>query len=388
MSSKNILIVGGDGFCGWPLSLRLSNNNHNVTIVDNLSRRKIDLELGTESLTNISSIYDRIETWEKVTGKKINFELLDISKEYDRLVSIIRDNNIDTIVHLAEQRAAPYSMKSSRTARYTVDNNLSGTHNILSAIVEVDKNIHLVHIGTMGVYGYGAVEDSIIPEGYVNVKMDDGKGNFKDQKILHPSFPGSIYHMTKTQDALFFQFYVKNWGLKITDLHQGIIWGLYTKETKLDPKLINRFDYDSDFGTVLNRFIMQSACNIPLTIYGTGGQTRAFIHIENSMDCIEIAIDNPKEGKVKIFNQMKETHNLNKLANLIKDNFSDTEIQFLNNPRKELISNDLKVTNKQFLDCGLEPIKLDSDRLTEIHTYINEHKTDIIEKSIYPSSFW
>lgn len=386
--SKNILIVGGDGFCGWPLSLRLSNKGHNVVIVDNLSRRKIDLELGTDSLTKISSIQDRIKTWEDLTNKKIKFELVDISKEYEKLVNIIRDNNIETIVHLAEQRAAPYSMKSRKTSRYTVDNNLSGTHNVLSAIVEVDKDIHLVHIGTMGVYGYGAVEDSIIPEGYVNVKMDDGKGNFKDQKILHPSYPGSIYHMTKTQDALFFQFYAKNWGLKITDLHQGIIWGLYTNETSLHPKLINRFDYDSDYGTVLNRFIMQSACDIPLTIYGSGGQTRAFIHIENSMDCIEIAINNPKEGPVTIFNQMTETHNLNHLAHLIKDQFANTKINYLDNPRKELRSNDLRVTNKKFLDMGLEPIKLNSEKLVEIHDYIKENKTDVRKETILPSSFW
>ena len=386
--SKNILVIGGDGFCGWPISLRLSNKGHNVIIVDNLSRRKIDLELGTNSLTKISSIQERLSKWNDLTGKEIKFELVDIAKEYDKLVDIIRKNNIETIVHLAEQRAAPYSMKSRQTSRYTVDNNLTGTHNVLSAIVEVDTNIHLVHIGTMGVYGYGAVEDSIIPEGYVNVKMDDGKGNFKDQKILHPSYPGSIYHMTKTQDALFFQFYAKNWGLKISDLHQGIIWGLYTKETCLDPKLINRFDYDSDYGTVLNRFIMQSACDIPLTIYGSGGQTRAFIHIENSMDCIEIAINNPKEGPVTIFNQMTETHNLNHLAHLIKDQFSNTKIEYLNNPRKELRSNDLKVTNKKFLDLGLDPIKLNSDKLVEIHDYIRNNKTDIRKESIFPSSFW
>tara|TARA_B000000557_G_C20632066_1_gene382638 strand:- start:123 stop:707 length:585 start_codon:yes stop_codon:yes gene_type:complete len=194
--------------------------------------------------------------------------------------------------------------------------------------------------------------------------------------------------MTKTQDALFFQFYAKNWGLKITDLHQGIIWGLYTNETSLHPKLINRFDYDSDYGTVLNRFIMQSACDIPLTIYGSGGQTRAFIHIENSMDCIEIAINNPKEGPVTIFNQMTETHNLNHLAHLIKDQFANTKIEYLDNPRKELRSNDLRVTNKKFLDMGLEPIKLNSEKLVEIHDYIKENKTDVRKETILPSSFW
>lgn len=388
MNNKNILVVGGDGFCGWPLSLRLSNKGHNVIIVDNLSRRKIDLELGSESLTKIYSIQERIKAWKETTGKEIKFILLDVAKEYENLVSTIKGNKIDTIIHLGEQRAAPYSMKNRKTSRYTVDNNLSGTHNILSAIVEVDQNIHLIHIGTMGVYGYGAVEDSIIPEGYVNVKMDDGKGNFKDQKILHPFYPGSIYHMTKTQDSLFFQFYSKNWGLKITDLHQGIIWGLATKETKLDPRLVNRFDYDSDYGTVLNRFIMQSATGNPITIYGTGGQTRAFIHLENSMDCIEIALNNQVEGPVRIFNQMTETHNLNKLANMIKDIYPDTTISYIDNPRKELRSNDLNVKNQQFLELGLEPIYLNKEKIEEIYNFIKENWVEIKGHTILPTSFW
>ena len=389
-NAKNILVVGGDGFCGWPLALRLSNKGHSVTIIDNLSRRKIDIELGCESLTPISSIQDRIDAWREVTGKTIGFHLLNVATDYDRLVSIIRDGNIQVIVHLGEQRAAPYSMKSRTTSRYTVDNNLSGTHNILSAIVEVDVNIHLVHLGTMGVYGYGVVEKSIIPEGYVDVKMNDGSGNFKDVKILHPSYPGSIYHLTKTQDALFFQFYAKNWGIKITDLHQGIIWGLHTTETKMDKRLIKRFDYDGDYGTVLNRFIMQAATGIPLTIYGTGEQTRAFIHIENSMDCVELAIENPgkEPNKVTIFNQMTETQTLNTLASIIQQRFADVTINNIDNPRKELKANDLNVSNKQFLDLGLKPIYINEDRIQEIYDYVCEYSSNVNKKCIMPSSKW
>lgn len=388
--TKNILVVGGDGFCGWPLALRLSSKGHNVTIVDNLSRRKIDIELGCESLTPISSIHDRIEAWKEITGKTIQFHMLNVAQEYDKLVSIMKDHKIQVIVHLGEQRAAPYSMKTRNTSRYTVDNNLSGTHNILSAIVEVDCNIHMVHLGTMGVYGYGVIEKSMIPEGYVDVKMNDGSGNFKDVKILHPSYPGSIYHLTKTQDALFFQFYAKNWGIKITDLHQGIIWGLHTAETKLDKRLINRFDYDGDYGTVLNRFIMQAATNIPLTIYGTGEQTRAFIHIENSMDCVELAIQNPgtEPNKVVIFNQMTETQTLNTLATIIQQKFPNVTISNIANPRKELKANDLNVSNKQFLDLGLKPIYISEDRVQEIYDYICEFKSSVNQKCILPSSKW
>jgi len=387
---KNIIIVGGDGFCGWPLSLRLSSIGHNIIIVDNLSRRKIDIELGSESLTPLSSIYDRIQTWKEITNKTIIFHLLNVATEYDKFVQLLKDYKINTIIHLGEQRAAPYSMKTRNTSRYTVDNNLSGTHNILSAIVEVDSSIHLIHIGTMGVYGYGVVENSILPEGYVDVKMDDGSGNFKDTTILYPSYPGSIYHLTKTQDALFFQFYAKNWNIKITDLHQGIIWGLYTKETLLDNRLINRFDYDSDYGTVLNRFIMQAANNIPLTIYGSGEQTRAFIHIENSMDCIELAVNNPGiiPNKVLIFNQMIETHSLINLAKIIQDKFDNVTIQNLDNPRKELKSNDLNVCNKKFLDLGLKPIFINSDRIQEIYDYIQKYNSNLKTNTILPSSKW
>ena len=385
---KNILVIGGDGFCGWPLSLRLSNKGHNVIIVDNLSRRKIDLELGSNSLTKISSIHERINTWKKVTQKNISFFLVDVANEYEKLVQVIKDNNIDVIIHLAEQRAAPYSMKSSKTSRYTVSNNLLATHNILTAIIEINKDIHLVHLGTMGVYGYGTIKDSIIQEGYMTVKMNDGKGNFKDVEILHPTYPGSIYHLTKSQDELFFQFYVKNYGLKITDLHQGIIWGMNTKETLLDPKLVNRFDYDSDYGTVLNRFIMQAACNIPLTIYGTGEQTRAFIHIENSMDCIELAINNPPSDKVLIFNQMTECHKLLNLANIIKELFDNIKFNFVKNPRKELAGNNLFVKNDKFINLGLKPKLLNSDELVKIYNYIYENKNDINMEHIMPKSFW
>lgn len=387
--NKNILVVGGDGFCGWPLSLRLSSKGHSVIIADNLSRRKIDIEQGTNSLTPISTIHERIAAWKEVTGKIIDFYLLNVSTEYERLVEIIKKHNINVIIHLGEQRAAPYSMKNRTTSRYTVDNNLSGTHNILSAIVDVDTTIHLIHLGTMGVYGYGAVENCIIPEGYVNVKMSDTKGEYKDISILHPAYPGSIYHLTKTQDALFFQFYTKNWGIKITDLHQGIIWGLNTSETLLDKRLINRFDYDSDYGTVLNRFVIQAAANIPLTVYGTGEQTRAFIHIENSMDCIEIAIANPGDtNKVKIFNQMAETQNLNTLSKLIQDKFENVTIVNIDNPRKELKQNELQVSNQQFLDLGLEPIYINSERLEEIYDYVKQYILNINNNFILPTSKW
>lgn len=390
MEYKKILVVGGDGFCGWPLVLRLSNLGHDVSIVDNLSRRDIDKKNKSNSLTPISSIEDRLEAWKEVSKKQVGFYNINVAKDYDKFSTVVREFTPNVIVHLGEQRSAPYSMKNSETAQYTVDNNLNATHNILRAIVDIDRDIHLVHIGTMGVYGYGAVEGSIIPEGYVDIMMKNKTGEYEPLTILHPAYPGSVYHMTKTQDALFFQFYAKNYELKITDLHQGIIWGLFTKETDMDPRLINRFDYDSDYGTVLNRFIMQAVYGIPLTIYGTGEQTRAFIHIENSMNCIELAIKNPpnKGDKVKIFNQMTETYDLNTLADHIQELFDNVTIQYVDNPRRELLKNGLEVENKNFLDLGLVPIKINGKELVDIYNYIKNHIGYVNKEIIMPISTW
>ncbi|MDO8287785.1 MAG: NAD-dependent epimerase/dehydratase family protein [Parvibaculum sp.] len=369
-----IVILGGDGFCGWPTALHLSNCGHDVTIVDNLSRRKIDVELETESLTPIRSMSERLHAWKEVSGKKITFHNFTIGENYHRLVTLIQNLEPDTIVHFAEQRAAPYSMKSPRHKRYTVSNNLMATHDVLAAIVESGVPVHLVHLGTMGVYGYGTA-GMAIPEGYLKIKVDTQNGP-SEQEILYPANPGSIYHMTKTQDQLFFFFYNKNDRVRITDLHQGIVWGTQTSETKLDSRLINRFDYDGDYGTVLNRFLMQSAVGYPLTVHGTGGQTRAFIHIQDTVRCIELAIQNPPkiDERVNILNQMTETHRVRNLAQMIAE-MTSAKVEFISNPRNEADENDLNVDNNRFLSLGLKPITLQSGLMEEVtdiaRTYAN-----------------
>ena len=292
----------------------------------------------------------------------------------------------NVIIHFAEQRAAPYSMKDFRTKNYTIDNNINATHNILNAIVSTNVDTHLIHLGTMGVYGYGTAGIEI-PEGYLNVKIKK-ENDFIDQEILYPTNPGSIYHLTKSIDQLLFFYYKKNNDLKITDLHQGIVWGTQTKETTFDEILINRFDYDGDYGTVLNRFLMQSALKYPLTVHGSGGQTRAFIHIEDSIKCINLAIKNPpSEDRVKIYNQVTETHRVRDLAKLISSITGD-EITYLDNPRNEASENDLNVSNKSFLSLGLEPKKLSENLLNEIINITSQYKDRADVKKIPATSLW
>ena len=360
-----ILVLGGDGFCGWPTALHLSARGHEVAIVDNLSRREIDEELEVQSLTPITSIEARIAAWKKLTGRNIAFHKLTMGQDYDAFLALLKEWRPTAIVHFAEQRAAPYSMKSARHKRYTVNNNLNATNDMLAAVVESGLDIHIVHLGTMGVYGYGTA-GMAIPEGYLAIKVATPKG-LVDQEILYPANPGSIYHLTKTQDALFFQFYAKNDGLRITDLHQGIVWGCQTEETRMDEALINRFDYDGDYGTVLNRFLIQSQVGHPLTVHGGGGQTRAFINIQDTVRCVALALENPpKRGeRVKIMNQMTETHKVRDLAKMISQ-LTGAEIAYTPNPRAEADENDLFVENARLRSLGLQPITLAEGLLTEI----------------------
>jgi UDP-sulfoquinovose synthase len=362
-----ILVLGGDGFCGWPTSLYLSDKGHDVVIVDDLSRRNIDNELEVGSLTPIVPMTARLRAWKEVSGKDLTWHRFNVAENYHRLLSLIEDYQPDALVHFAEQRAAPYSMKSSWHKRYTVNNNINATNNVLAAVVEAGLDTHVVHLGTMGVYGYGTA-GLRIPEGYLKVEVPIEDGRRVEQEILYPANPGSIYHMTKTQDQLLFSYYNKNDQVRVTDLHQGIVWGTQTEQTSRDERLINRFDYDGDYGTVLNRFLMQAAIGYPLTVHGTGGQTRAFIHITNTVRCIELAVTNPpKHGdRVKILNQMTETHRLRDLAEMVST-IAGVSIDYVDNPRNEAAENELLVENRQFLEMGLDPVTLEEGLLKEIY---------------------
>jgi UDP-sulfoquinovose synthase len=335
-----VLVLGGDGFCGWPTSLYLSDRGHDITILDNLSRRKIDIDLEVDSLTPIVPLGDRIAAWRAVSGRDIGFVHVDLATEYDRLAALLVELQPDAVVHFAEQRAAPYSMRSAQTKRYTVDNNVRATHNLLTALTDTGVQ-------------------------------------------------AAVVHMTKTLDQLLFAFYAKNDGLRITDLHQGIVWGTQTGQTIGDERLINRFDYDGDYGTVLNRFLMQAAIGHPLTVHGTGGQTRAFIHIKDTVRCIEIALSNPPQAGEKplVLNQMTETHRVLDLAKLISD-ITGADIAYLPNPRREAEENELIVRNDQFLALGLEPTTLSEGLLGEVTDIADRYRHRADLRKIIARSVW
>lgn len=387
-AGRKVMILGGDGFVGWPTATHLSALGYEVAIVDNCSRRTIDVELGTSSAIPIAGPEERVAAWERVSGKKIAFINCDVAKDFAGLIQCIAEFQPATICHFAEQRSAPYSMLSTTTKQYTVNNNVSATHNVLLAICEVDDNIHLVHMGTMGVYGYGSLPGSTIPEGYMDVEYEG-----KPLKIVHPYHPGSIYHTTKCLDNTLFHFYAKNNRISITDLHQGIIWGCNTDQTQKDPALYNRFDVDGEYGTVLNRFAAQVVCGEPLSVYGTGGQTRAFIHIQDSVRCSALAIQNPppRGAQVEMFNQTVQTKCLRELVALFIAVEPSTTVNNVDNPRKEVAENTLLVAGAderpgKFKDLGLaDTKKINEESVRELLDTMRSYK-DTMDVATFKSN--
>ena len=378
-----IIVLGGDGFCGWPTTLHLASSGHEVMIVDNLSRRAISDKISSPSLTPIQSIDTRIKAAKKIGN--ISFKFCDIAEQDGIFKDILANFKADCIVHFAEQRSAPYSMLGDAERKYTVNNNVIGINNLFSNLVELGQRPHIVHLGTMGVYGYND-DFGQIPEGYLDVTVKETQ---KDVSITYPADPGSIYHLTKCLDHTLMQFYAKNWDFQITDLHQGIVWGTDTELTRTDDLLINRFDYDGEYGTVLNRLVTQAQVGFPMTVYGTGGQSRAFIHIQDTAKCISLACENPPDAgkRPQVFNQISEVHTIRDLAKMISEK-TGAKIGKINNPRKERAENALRVSNYGLRSLGFEPITLENSLVDEIAATVARFQDNIDQDVILSKARW
>jgi UDP-sulfoquinovose synthase len=378
----NILVLGGDGYLGWPTALHLSALGHQVTVVDNLVRREYDLEMGVDSLVPISALAERVRTWHEVSGRRIDLRIGDLT-DAAFTYAAVTESAPDAIVHFGEQRSAPYSMIDREHAVYTQVNNVVGTLNLMYAIAEVNPDIHLIKLGTMGEYGYPNID---IEEGFIEITH---KG--RTDVLPYPKQPGSFYHLSKVHDSANIMFACRVWGLRSTDLNQGIVYGQSTTETDLHPVLATRFDYDGVFGTVLNRFCVQSVMGVPLSVYGAGGQTRGMLNIRDTLACVTLAVDNPPErGEFRVFNQFTESFSVRDMAQLVKDASPRPVViaEGLANPRVEREEHYFNAANTKLLDLGLEPHLLTSDVILGMLELIERHKDRVDVDAIAPTVQW
>jgi UDP-sulfoquinovose synthase len=379
-----ICVLGGDGYCGWATALYLSRKGHEVAIVDNYLRRQWDFELGVQTLTPIQPLTERLRIWQELTGKSIELFVGDVT-DHDFLSSMIEEFEPESIVHFAEQRSAPYSMIDRKHATFTQVNNVVGTLNVLFAIQELRPECHLIKLGTMGEYGTPNID---IEEGYIRIEH-----NGRTDLLPFPKQPGSFYHLSKVHDSHNMMFACKIWGLRATDLNQGVVYGTTTDETALDEALINRFDYDDVFGTVLNRFCVQAATGHPLTVYGKGGQTRGFLDIRDTVRCVELACLNPANaGECRVFNQFTEQFSILELAHMVQVAAGkmgmQVEIDHLVGPRVEAEQHYYNAKHSKLIDLGLRPHYL-SDSLLDSLMNIAVQYQDRVDISLFlPQINW
>jgi UDP-sulfoquinovose synthase len=379
-----ISVLGGDGYCGWATALYLSQRGHSVSIIDNFARRQWDYELGVQTLTPIRSLAERLRVWQQLTGKVIELFVGDVT-DYDFLASSIRSFEPDAVIHFAEQRAAPYSMIDRKHAVFTQVNNVVGTLNLLFALRELRPDCHLVKLGTMGEYGTPNID---IEEGYIEIEH-----NGRRDVLPFPKQPGSFYHLSKVHDSHNMMFACRIWGLRATDLNQGVVYGTMTAETAMDEALINRFDYDEVFGTVLNRFCVQAAIGHPLTVYGQGGQTRGFLDIRDTVRCIELACLNPAApGECRVFNQFTEQFSVLELAELVKTAARKlglaAEVEHLPDPRVEKEEHYYNAKHSKLIDLGLKPHYLSDSLLDSLMNVAIRYRDRIDSSVLLPQVNW
>lgn len=383
-----ILIIGGDGYLGWPTAMFLAKKKYQVFLTDNFSKRKIESENGIKPLQPIETLPNRIYTWNNLSKKKGYGKIRLISGDILNqrfLYKLLKNIKPDHIIHYGEQPSAPYSMMGREQAVYSQYNNIIGSLNLLFGVKGICPNSHIIKLGSMGIYGTPNID---IEEGYLKLKY---KGRF--DKVLFPMKPHSFYHLSKAADSLNLDFVCRVWGLKATDLHQGVVYGVNTIETILNKNLVTSFHYDHIFGTVLNRFMVQAVCGSPLTIYGSGNQKRTFLNINDTLKCIELAIKKPaKNGEYKVRNQFTEVFDINELAELVKVSAKElgikVKIKKIKNPRTELSKHYYKPSNKSFLKIGLKPIYLNKEFIKETILYIQKYKANIDKKILVPKIKW
>jgi UDP-sulfoquinovose synthase len=383
--SKTVFVLGADGYLGWPTALHLSAQDHHVVAVDNLVRRRWDREGGTSSLVPLRSMNERVRAWKRKTGRDIVWRRLDLL-DATGLAALVAEFKPDAVVHFAEQRSAPYSMKSLRHAAMTQHNNVIGTLNLLFALRDHAPDCHLIKLGTMGEYGTPNID---IEEGYITINH-----NGRSDRLPYPKQPGSFYHLSKVHDSHNIHFVCRIWGLRATDLNQGVVYGSTTDEIGDDAALATRFDYDTVWGTVLNRFCVQAAVGQPLTVYGKGGQTRGFLDIRDTVACIRLALDNPAEqGEMRVYNQFTEQFSILDLARHVEHARSahglETEIAHLPNPRVELEEHYYNAKHQHLLDLGLQPHYLKDTLIDHVIQTVERHR-ELVDVNLleHPTVDW
>lgn len=379
-----VLILGGDGYLGWPTAMYLSRRGHEVAVVDNYFRRRASTELNREPLVPVPNLHRRAGLWEAFSGHKISIYIGDVC-DYPFLLQIFRQFQPEAVIHYAEQPAAPYSMMGHKEAIFTLQNNLTSTANVIFAVKETDISCHIIKLGTMGVYGTPNID---IEEGYLEVEHKGRK-----HKFLYPKTPGSLYHLTKAQDGDLLYFYCRMWGIRVTDLNQGPVYGIVTEESAQDERLYSIFNYDDIFGTVLNRFLVQAVAGVPLTVYGKGGQTRGYLNIKDTMACVELALLHPAAaGDYRVFNQFVETFTVNDLAALVQEAGQDlgleVKINHIPNPRLEAEEHYYNPAHTGLLSLGLQPHYLNRQVIMEMLEIVIKYKNNIDKNLIQPAVRW
>ena len=379
-----ILILGGDGYLGWPTAMQLSKQGHEVAVVDNYLRRNLAREENVETLFPVPNLYERAQLWREVSGSELKVYIGDLT-DWSFTAKVFQEFQPEAIVHYAEQPSAPYSMLRREAAKLTLDNNLGVTANVIFAVREFCPTAHIVKLGTMGEYGTPNID---IEEGWIDIEH-----NGRSDKFLYPRQAGSLYHTTKIMDTDLLWYYVRMWGLRVTDLMQGPVYGLFTNENQEHEQLLSFFSYDELFGTVLNRFMVQAIAGYPLTVYGKGGQTRGYLNIKDTLNCIKLSLENPANaGELRIFNQFTETFSVNQLAEKVQTVGNqlglNVKINAITNPRKEKEEHYYNPKHTGLLELGLKPHYLTDERLGELIRYILKYKNNIHKHKIFRGTKW